>query len=240
MNKKIAAVFFTLFLAIPITSVAQAQQGDQKASLEIGKTSSLGQSFGFKFKGQLLQIPILGDGIINQRTVSLYVYYPADGSAAYVVSGSPLRMAEMLRTEYPDGVDSKSAKDVIQYFVLGCWGEQNCSVASRGLIEIFEERIKNIPKERLSELLTALFDLPNLKIKDNDWRLQVTIVGDNNTIQINTYTGALKPFSIDEVTTKVIFDPKRPFQNISLDTFTEENLLLAIENKNNYNTNRKP
>jgi hypothetical protein len=236
MKEKIVSAILIIALIMPVASIGQEKLTEHKPDIEIGKPSSLGQLFGFKFKGQLRWIPVVGKGITaGQRTVSLHAYFPADGAAAYVVSGSPSRMAEMLRTEYPDGIDAKSAKNILMFFVLGCSGEQDASLVTRMFLDdILGERIPNIPKEKLDKLLEVLFDPPVIKIQDNDWSMQVMIIGENQTIRMSSYKGTLKPFMITEFRTRALFDPLMPFGKASWDIFTEENLKLATENKKKF------
>lgn len=228
MNRlKIGLLVFAI--GLPVFFRGQDVGHPPVVDIQIREVSRLEKRLGFNFKGKLVLVELAGNGITHQRTVALAVYYPASGAPAYTVTRSLLRMSEMLREEFPDGIDPELAKKVLHFLVPSSWGYPDSSLATPMLVEVLQERIPNIPKEKLKYYIDNIFELTKIGITGNDWKMQVVIYGDDDAIHLDQFKGTLAPFSISQFKTTVLFERqgKGPHPRFP----TEEDLKTALRNK---------
>jgi len=220
------------FLFLGLAFAALAKGDDTLSFVASPYKASLYPNPRFPLKGKLLYI-FIDETKSRQSSVTLF-YLPNDGIKMYAVTKSLENMNQMMRNEFPDGLDVDRANEILSDILFDKWNSYSEMAPNPGRLDHLDQpETDPVPSKECLRLVNELLTTPKIEIQGNHWIAFRVVFNDLDGISFRKFSGTLKPLMIMEYNETVLLadDPSKVRHHWT-EYWTDDILQKAIKQKN--------
>jgi hypothetical protein len=163
-------------------------------------------------------------GLANDRFFWNAVYFDNSGRA-WPLLGGYWNIVQMLRCEFPDGIDLAFAQTKL-VTILTEFSAGDGLIADNNVIDQVIDSQAHLSRDgEAQKLVRELLEKPKVTILGNNWSARFLTIAVRERVRINVIKGIMKPFSIQSEVVETLTDE-------CTDNFTIARLRAALERKN--------